>query len=184
MVFLIPLIPFNTTTQTQALQVRAGFRRKGDTAEITFRFDGDLSSVNWSDISSAPTMEATGSRVHDLWKNTCLEAFFSLDQKETSPYWEMNCATSGDWNVYKLASYRAELKEVEKAQVKIARKTVGDKSREYLINISGLNVKQAKFCGLTCVMKFMNGETAYWSLAHKGEKPDFHDKHSFTVKVD
>lgn len=123
-------------------------------------------------------------RKHNLWKTTCFEFFVTAHGDNT--YWEFNLAPSGDWNVYRLESYRAGLHEesaVNELPFRVNRQVDG-LTLELEIDLGKIiTPTQSVDLSATAVIECGNGTVSYWAIAHRGEKPDFHLRESFVVEL-
>ncbi len=127
-------------------------------------------------------------RTDNLWEHTCFEAFISL---ESGPeYLEVNLAPSGQWNIYEFSSYRASRIEAEqvnckplilKAKTNFNIQTEIDLSQVAWIKNSKKNMDLQ--IGLTGVIELKNHVKSYCALTHKSDKPDFHRKESFILRL-
>ncbi|MNK19540.1 hypothetical protein D3C87_377620 [compost metagenome] len=176
---LIPLKPFASTADTQLLQVSANALRKEQGRWlIEFQIEGDLSTMKWPE-----TFAIVESRKDDLWKHTCLEAFFAETLDPESPYVEMNCSPSGDWNIYVFSGYRQNLTPLSSCKVTLVEREGVEKGVHFTISVDGLPPTSRLHIGLTAVIEHANGNVSHWALAHPGIKADFHDKHGFLLEL-
>lgn len=119
-----------------------------------------------------------------LWQTTCFEAFIGVAGQ--AQYWEINLASSEDWNVYRLEAYRQGL--VEEEQIKTIAIQQHRQCREGLLELE-LSAQIAMgdilddACqlegSLTAVLETSGGGLSYWALKHSGPEPDFHRRDSF-----
>ncbi|MFN7684294.1 MAG: DOMON-like domain-containing protein [Oligoflexia bacterium] len=121
-----------------------------------------------------------GSRVHELWKSTCFEAFIALQNER---YLEFNLSPAGLWNVYEFENYRTpqppqpsdgwSLEEFESGP---------GHCRGRFSKQNGLfldpEIKKLQI-NLTSVTQALNGTMNYWALQHPEKGPDFHDRRGF-----
>ena len=127
-------------------------------------------------------------RADNLWEHTCFEAFIAL---ENSPeYLEVNLASSGQWNIYEFKNYRSSRIEADQVTCKttiLKAKTNFNIQAE--IGLGGVQwIKNSKKdvdlqIGLSGVIELKNKIKSYCALTHKSEKPDFHKKQSFILKL-
>ena len=101
-------------------------------------------------------------------------------------YYELNVSPSGDWNVYQFDDYRAGMREATLSLSPFKMSGTAPVPRvEGLVDLSALNLRLEKpgdvVLGATVVVEYQDGHKEYWALAHKGEKPDFHLRASFTA---
>jgi hypothetical protein len=137
-----------------------------------------------------PDPSETRRRCDGLWQTTCLEAFWGFARKQ--PYWELNLAPSGDWNLYRLSHYRGPLAPVALAaappwqvrrragelevavELDLGEVAGGDES-----GVAGLPLEVS----LTAVIEQVGQGVSYWALAHTGAEPDFHRRDSFRLRL-
>jgi hypothetical protein len=127
-------------------------------------------------------------RTDNLWEHTCFEGFIAL---ENSPeYLEVNLSSSGQWNIYEFRNYRTGRVEADQVSTKttiLKAKTNFNIQTE--INLSDVSwIKNSKKnidlqIGLTAVIELKDKVKSYCALTHKSDKPDFHIKESFILKL-
>lgn len=162
-----------------ALEITGIATLERNSVQITYRISGATERVKFA----GP--HAPSSRKNDLWRTTCFELF--VKTPGGSEYWEYNFAPSGDWDVYRFASYRSELlRETQITNVSIA--TEVEQSR--LVNLqarlplpSRLTGHALSF-GISSVIEDATGTMHYFALRHGGAKPDFHDPGNFVLSFD
>lgn len=119
----------------------------------------------------------------ELWKNNCFEFFVkTLNSPE---YFEFNANSKGNWNFYKLQSYRSSLTREEK--IHSIHCTVSQDSLislQYIIDLNPLFKKGDRLLFSFCSVILLEGMTTYWSNQHSLEKPDFHNANNFTIALD
>ena len=146
--------------------------------EIRFRLDGDFSRIR------LPPGELARRR-DGLWQHTCFEAFIRPDGSDS--YHEFNFAPSGHWAAYRFAGRRRDQTTPELPAPRIeCRRLPEGSSLSARIAIAALpELAQATSldAGLTAVIETTDGARSYWALAHGGDKPDFHDPATFTLRV-
>ena len=158
----------------------AGFeteRLPGELA-VRFRMEGDISRVR------LPAAELARRR-DGLWQHTCFEVFLRPDGSDS--YHEFNFAPSGDWAAYRFAGRRHDrtAHEIPAPWIECRRLPDGC-SLSARIAIAALpELAQATSidAGLAAVIETTDGARSYWALAHGGDKPDFHDPATFTLRV-
>ena len=172
----LPLRPFADTKAAGALALEFSVRRLEAAIDVAFKLEG-AESLYFPKPARAPE------RRDELWKRTCLEIF--VGPADASAYLEMNLSPSGDWNVYAFDGYREGMRPAD-AEVVLARSTEGQWLRA--ATVRGPDVTKLLGCGdlvmsATSVLEYSNGEREYWALAHAGQKPDFHLRQSFVLKI-
>ena len=132
-----------------------------------------------------PPVDAKPERRAGLWESTCFEAFISETQQGF--YWELNASPSGHWNVYHFRGYR----EGRKPEARIAPPRIevlpcvphAFRLRVELDLSRVLGPRAALELGASAVLETGSGDKSYWALAHLGEKPDFHLRRSFQMRL-
>ena len=177
---LFELVPYPGSSHPD-LQVSARFHL--DSGLLTIRYE-----VKGPDVPGLllPQKEpkAPPERKDGLWEHTCFEAF--LARPLDSGYWEINVASSRDWNCYRLSNYREGL-ELERRITSIQVNPIQSVSKSQFSLAAEVNLStifpaddRLKFqLGLTAVIETLDGAKSYWAITHCGPKPDFHLRESF-----
>jgi hypothetical protein len=185
---MLALEPFGSLPHPPDLTVSGQARRQGGRQagrlELVWRLAGDLDALVLPDPSPSRR------RCDGLWQTTCLEAFWGFAGQE--PYWELNLAPSGDWNLYRLSHYRGPLTPVALAAAPPwqVRRTAGEQELAVVLDLSevvgadepgveGLPLE----ISLTAVIEQVGQGASYWALAHTGAEPDFHRRDSFWMRL-
>jgi hypothetical protein len=118
---------------------------------------------------------AACARADELWKATCLEAFFGEPGKPG--YYEVNFAPDGSrWNLYKFSDYRLPQPPARSEDFALDRVTVRDGTLDAVLHTTlPLGPLEASVCA---VIKRAS-DTQYYAFSHAGGKPDFHLRASF-----
>jgi len=119
------------------------------------------------------------SRTDDLWKSTCFEAF--VGRRGEPGYWEFNFSPAKQsWNCYRFESYRAPQpphpsKNFELIEIRIEGGLLHCvlESKVHLVDLE---------CSLSAVIRNKAG-VSYWALTHATDKPDFHKRESFSLRL-
>ncbi|MFT6070341.1 MAG: hypothetical protein ACJAT2_003226 [Bacteriovoracaceae bacterium] len=146
--------------------------------KVAFNLTGDLGSV------LAPMPVDLPARVIGLWESTCFEMFIKNSEKEE--YFEFNCSSANNWNIFYFPKKRAALKEFTPIS-NLASSTVlkdDQLSVSFWIDLKKLPIGfwidgQMKL-GLTSVLESKSGGLSYWALEHLDTKPNFHKPESFS----
>lgn len=177
------LQPFGSTPATQGLQVEGRLEREGDEVRVWYQLSGDLESV----VVPSP-VTGTPTRRDGLWEHTCFELFLAVEGAE--PYWEMNLAPNGDWNLYRLAGYRRGLQPVPDRDALPFGVRVGPMALELMVTLR-LPQELTELChehpmrlGVTAVIERRSGELSYWALAHGQAEADFHQRKDFQLRLE
>ena len=146
--------------------------------EICFRLDGDVSRIR------LPAAELARRR-DGLWQHTCFEVFLRPDGSDS--YHEFNFAPSGDWAAYRFAGHRRDQTAAELPAPRIECRRLPDgctlSAQIAIAALPELAQATSLNAGLTAVIETTDGARSYWALAHGGDKPDFHDPATFTLRV-
>jgi hypothetical protein len=177
------LHPFDPTAATQGLILEGRLTLDGDHLSITYQLSGDLSSVVLPPPSADPPARADG-----LWEHTCFELFLAAEG--AAPYWEVNLAPSGDWNLYRLDNYRQGL--TPEPECNALPFTVSREAEGLVLSMElGLPEELAQACrerplrlGVTAVIEQQGGVRSYWALAHGGPEADFHRREDFLLRLE
>ena len=145
---------------------------------LRFRVDGDIDRIR---------LPATGltRRGDGLWQHTCFEAFLRTDASDS--YHEFNFAPSGDWAAYRFGSRRGERSFPALPAPAIefgASQSHCELNAEFSIaTLPELAAAPGLHAGACAVIETVDGGLSYWALAHGGERPDFHDPASFSLRI-
>jgi hypothetical protein len=172
------LQPFPAPNLPRGLQLTATITRESNVLAVRYQLDDPGAQI------VVPPRAESPARKHHLWQTTCFE-FFVAARGELS-YWEFNLASSGDWNVYRLESYRAGLREESTFGVLpfYINRQADCFTLEIEIDLGKIIAPtQAIELSATAVIEDAGGTVSYWAIAHRGEKPDFHVRESFIVKL-
>ncbi len=172
------LQPFQKDVMSYPFNIKGNIARNFDSFYIRYEFLGDLSEILIPEKADIPA------RKNNLWQNTCLEFFIAL--RELPQYWEFNLSTSGDWNVYSFTDYRNGMKEelsFASLPFKIKKQTESFQL-DFECDLGKIiNKSQPAEFGVCTVIKYKNRELGYWALMHCDDKPDFHLRDSFILKL-
>jgi hypothetical protein len=131
---------------------------------LDFAIAGPVEQVLWPPPAAAQ-------RQDDLWRSTCLEAFFQAPK--TAGYWELNFSPSHAWAAYAFDGYRTGMRAAPMSQPTVDAKTAPNGLfLRALLPVQAL----APFAGVapTAVIETRDGEKSYWAPAHAKDTPDFH----------
>jgi len=146
---------------------------------MTYRLRGDIGA-----LSIPPQKSATiGS---DLWRHTCFEAFIAIEGE--AGYHEFNFAPSGEWAVYECSDYRdghliADPRLEPQVLMASSNGTFELKASVRLDLLSHAYARAPLRVAMTAVVEACDG-VSYWALHHSHEKPDFHDRSGFTLRLE
>lgn len=174
------LQPFRSDSFSPLFQVSGTIARTKTNLHISYELRGTLSEIFWS----WPRPNAVPGRKHNLWQNTCFEFF--LAKPGAPQYWEANLSPSGDWNLYAFPEYRAGMHEESRVT---ALPFTFQKQRDcchlaiYFPLAQLLDLEQALEIGISMVLRGKNGQQAFYALKHCNDRPDFHQRETFLIKV-
>jgi len=127
---------------------------------------------------------AEPARVNGLWRHTCLEAF--IRTPGSAAYYEINLSPSTRWAAYRFDGYRDGMIHLELPTPQIESRFYPERHElEALIDLSGVpELSWSDWClGLSAIIEDVDGEKAWWALAHPSDKPDFHHPDSFALTL-
>lgn len=177
--------PNTTVGAVQELSASAGYLSNGG---LCFSFDlsGDLAAIL---IPPAVPRLCTD----HLWQHTCFEAFISMAGQDA--YHEFNFSPDGRWATYAFSAYRQAAK---------TKNTTILPAPEIDIQVSSNHLQLNAFLapealppnlrgstldiGLSAVLETCDSDThtpqlSYWALRHPAERPDFHDRRAFVLRL-
>lgn len=173
------LKPFSPPKDNLALKSRAWVEL--GVLKVAFELTGNIKKILISNPEQLP------SRVIGLWESTCFEMF--IKNKKLDEYFEFNCSSANNWNVFHFQKPRSALKEYLSV-ANLASSTV--KKEDALTLSFWIDLKKfpGSFwqegqmnLGLTSVLESVSGELSYWALEHLDTKPNFHHGNSFTFQL-
>jgi hypothetical protein len=174
------LVPFPgaaaATSPPRDLELGGRIERRGGTLTVTYQLRGSLQALR----ISAPATEPR--RCDDLWQGTCFELFLAVTGENA--YREFNLSPSGDWNVYRLDSYRHGLR-ADPAWRSLAHRRDEAPGRLTLTLETPLPADLAAApeleAAVTAVLQSATGACSYWALIHPGAEADFHRRDGFLL---
>lgn len=119
-----------------------------------------------------------------LWRHTCCEAFVAT--VDAAEYREFNLSPCGRWAAYRFGSYRErDAGWQPPAAPAIVVRRDGE-ALELAATLPALLLPEraALDLALTVVAEDRSGTLSYWALAHAGERPDFHLRASFSLRLE
>ncbi|MEB3319203.1 MAG: DOMON-like domain-containing protein [Cyanobacteriota bacterium] len=177
------LHPFGRAAAELGLGLEGRLTRRGNQLSVRYHLCGDLVSVR------LPPPAAAGPERRDgLWEHTCFELFLAAEG--AAPYWEINLAPCGDWNLYRLDSYRQGLRpepDRDAMPFTISRGAEGlVLSLELCLpeELALASRERPLRLGVTAVIEQQNGALSYWALAHGGPEADFHRREDFLLRLE
>ncbi|AXB76740.1 DOMON-like domain-containing protein [Novosphingobium sp. P6W] len=148
-------------------------------------FDATWLRARWKILGAGqlvvPSFAGKG-RADDLWHTTCFELF--LKRGDEPGYTELNLSPSERWNVYDFTGRREGRTERPMPREPDCALRLGTDMAIFDAAIPAAGLPAAPWeCGFTAVIEEAGGHKSYWSLAHTGDAPDFHDPACFVEKV-
>jgi len=161
-----------------SLALAGSVRRDGDHLSLRYRLEDPEGLVLLPPATAAPR------RCYDLWTSTCFELF--LAEPGAEPYWEVNLAPNGDWNLFRLSGYRQGLAP-EPAIVDlpfVVERAGGGLDLMVTLDLGSLPLAGRPLeLAVTAVVELRDGEILYWALRHPGEQADFHRRDGFLLRI-
>lgn len=141
---------------------------------LVFQLRGTLLGLLWPPARAAQ-------REDRLWQHTCFELF--VQPQASSGYREFNFSPDGRWAAYDFSAYREALP--------LPALSAPDIEASFSLRQARLAVRLARDAlppgplrlGLSTVVEGGDGELAYWALAHRPGRPDFHHSDSFQLAI-
>lgn len=154
--------------EVEAVRTRAG------ALELQYLIHGDMSGLRLP----APTRPT---RVDELWRYTCLEAFVRAEGAEA--YYEFNFAPSTQWAAYRFSRYREGMSAAYEVAPPDIEVSAAPDSLELRTAIALPSLAGDWRVALSAVIEAADGAKSYWALAHPEGKPDFHRAESFAMAL-
>ncbi|MEO1636963.1 MAG: DOMON-like domain-containing protein, partial [Cyanobacteria bacterium J06631_9] len=176
------LVPFEPLPGTTQLSITGTLARAGSVLSVTYLMTGDLDSV------LIPPINTCQARKDRLWEQTCFEFFWTagLQKADQDAYWEFNLSPTGEWNVFALGGYRADLKEEPAfSELPFSVSRLPDGVRVTIsVDMSVLLPTDTPWLlGVSAVGVLADGTETFWAIAHPASEADFHDSGSFVVQL-
>jgi hypothetical protein len=160
------------------VQISGSISRSEHTLAVSYTVLGRLTDI------AIPALEAKPLRRDGLWQETCLELFLAAENLPC--YWEFNLSPAGHWNVYRFTDYRNGMQE-ERAYTELSLRVEDQPKALSLAFDASLDpivpAGESIEVGICAVIRDRNGHRTYWALSHRGPRPDFHLRDSFTVRL-
>lgn len=126
---------------------------------------------------------ADQTRHDDLWKSTAFELFVA--QKDSPEYMEFNFSPSGDWNAYRFKAEREGMTlcpRIQRSPIFEIQRLPESFTMQGMIDRSLLGLEGPLELGVSAVLDW-GRSIEYWAAAHHSDRPDFHNRSSFIVKI-
>ena len=178
---LLPLTPFGPAAAGATSILRAGAERAGTCVRLRYVLGGPMAAVR------IPAQTTNPLRTERLWERTCFEAF--LAPVGGDAYWELNLSPSGDWNVYRFDRHREGIRpeaRVRAPRIALERASCGTLTLHAELDLAPLAelASVPLDVGLAAVLEACDGTRSYWALEHAAERPDFHRRESFVLRLE
>ena len=155
-----------------------------ETVTLRYELDAEMEAI-------VLPVAAAGHFQDGLWRHTCFELFVANSEQNRQPtlaYSEFNFSPSCSWAAYDFSNYRAGKRPLDSDEgaglaPRISRRVSGldvELSTAILLRGSMTTLAMQKLA-LTAVIEERSGTVSYWALKHCQDKPDFHDRESFTA---
>lgn len=176
---MMPLIPFEINELTKHFTISASLELTSEyELLLTFEFRGPIEKIQWG------LLPHSTNRKDELWKHTCLELFGSSAQRDSSPYFEINCALNGDWNAYEFTAYRQGMSPSPTLNAcLLGVQKISPAHLQARLQVTSTTTLSDRFYGVCLVLESLSQEKTYWALSHNLEKPDFHAKMAWTASA-
>ncbi|MGB5135508.1 MAG: DOMON-like domain-containing protein [Prochlorococcaceae cyanobacterium] len=161
--------PLPEASPGSGLRIHAQAERIGAELRLTYELSGPLEQLR------IPPPQPEPQRRDELWQRTCLEAFLAVAGQEG--YWELNLASSGHWNLYRLDGYRRNLRpdpSLTALPLELKHSPDAFRLRASLPLPPPLAEAEELELALTAVLEHADGAVSYWALAHPPGEADFH----------
>jgi hypothetical protein len=174
----LPLIAFESADWLGAFRLDAQVWRQARSLRIRYQLQGPIEALVLPDLAEERR------RLDDLWQGTCFEAFLAVAGSQ--PYWEINLAPTGDWNVYHLSGYRQNL-EPELAFETFpftSQRTTSTFQLDACVDLDPIGPgREGLEVALAAMIKHRSGALSHWALAHPAVKADFHHRGGFALRL-
>lgn len=170
------LRPHPGVAPVPALGLQATCAPSAGGVRLRYRLSGALDALRLPAPVPAPAF------TDGLWQGTCLEAFFGAAGDPA--YHEFNFSPSGNWAAYRFSDYR---RRDAFAPARPALRRVTAHGEELLLEAelprAALPAGELLEVGLCAVLETRDGALGYWALAHPCERPDFHRRAGFCLRL-
>jgi hypothetical protein len=150
---------------------------------LVFTFDvHEQGAVLIKDLHPSAEHTLQWQRKSELWRTTCLEAFWS--EPKSKSYWELNLSPLGYWNLYHFDDYRKPDFPQECFDFELVSVTRSENQfkNQFKVQLShNLTASQIE-ASLCSVIRLESDTVLYFASTHLADKPDFHLRKSFTLK--
>jgi hypothetical protein len=172
---MFSLKPFEAHSSVEGISIEVGFERRQAELSLTYVIRGKWASLKVPPVSNPPQ------RKDFLWEHTCFECF--LAAPATPSYSEWNFSPSGDWAHYEFLDYRkAKAGDTNQEVYELSWMPMSSQEVHLVVTIPVMDEGPLDV-GVSAVLEMRSGQKSYWALKHAGEKPDFHRREHFLLKI-
>lgn len=128
--------------------------------------------------------EGPPGRRDGLWRRTCAELFVA--RSGHAGYLEWNLSPSGHWNLYRFDGYREGGREAALDGAAAPRTSPLEPGIvvEGFLPLAPFGLAAAPLELAACaVVETAGGVLSWWAPAHAGDRPDFHDRGGFALRL-
>lgn len=170
------LLPHPASPQWPGVSLSAGVQRTGKGLRIRY----SLSAAEQQLRLPAPVAPGFADQ---LWQHTCLEAFVATP--DGPPYREFNFSPSGQFAEYHFRDERVRIDASPGPAEPRLQWSISDQGLELLaeVTLGGIPLRQDLLIGLTAVLEDRQGRVGHWALHHPKDRPDFHDRRGWTLRL-
>lgn len=118
-----------------------------------------------------------------LWQRTCLEAFVA--PTAGTAYREFNFSPSGQYAEYHFSDERVRIDASPSPAAPRMQWSINDQGLELVVEVAlgGVASTQGLLIGLTAVLEDRQDQVSHWALHHPKDRPDFHDRRGWTLRL-
>jgi len=158
------------------ITVEASFLIRNQTIQLEYKIEGEIAKYNFP-------QESQQKRVHELWRKSCFEFFFSIG--DSDEYYEINISPTTEWNIYHFNSYREGMKEVTDISIPSINVHRGKESISLSFEVQFLaqEIVNKPFSYNLATILLNNSSLRYFFTIHRKDGDvDFHNKGKWETK--
>ena len=122
-------------------------------------------------------------RADGLWQATCFELFVRPDNGGEG-YAEFNLSPSERWAAYDFTAYRDGMADHPMPRPPVSTPRRGGSVLIFDAAIPAPALPPLPWTyGLTAVIEEEGGVKSFWAIAHRADRPDFHDRACFAARL-